>query len=276
MSRSTWSKEIVLSHILDLHRRGERLNSYHVQVNYPKLYQAAFKYFGSWGNAVTVAGINYAEVRRRTPMRSWTIIAIVNKIIRRSAAGLSIAAKTVYREDRKLYAAAARHLGKQGWSRARMLAGFTPVDPLPWKIWTREKILAEIRRLYLLEADLNAAAIHSSLYSAAKREFGSWPKAIRAAGLKYTDVRKATRAKGWWTKPRIIMCIRSLEKRGVRLSSKVEQFGSWSEAVEASGISYRQHCRVWSTKAWLRRMESGEYEAVLASAQTHARKRSHR
>lgn len=284
-----WSKKKIIKIIKRRHELKRPLNSNYIQLKLQNLYQAGVKYFGSWALAIEAAKLSYAEVRKRDPMRSWSKANIVNTIIERHASGLSIKGEVVNLEDHSMYQAARRHFGKQGWAKARVLAGFEPVDPLPWKIWDRVTVCDEIKRLHKNQIPLDTASMrggpHSSLLSGAQKVFGSWRRAIRSAGLNYSKIKK-TRL-GWWTKPRIIMCIKAIEKRGIRLSCKAIQkshgalfsaatsrFGCWSQAVEAAGISYQAHCRVWSTKAWLRKMSTNEYRATLEKAKTYARRRN--
>jgi len=286
--RPIWSKEKITTMIVHMYNEGESLNSNHIQTSNMRLYGASIKYFGGWPQAVTAAGLNYDELRLRK-LRTWTKAAIAEEIVRRFNEGLSIRGADVSLQDHGLYQAARRHFGEQGWAKARTLAGFEPIDPDSRIIWTPESVREEILRLYENGIPLNTGTLCKTEYGyilpAACKVFGSWAKAVRAAGLDYSKIRKGPQ-KGWWTKPRIIMCVQNLEKRGVRLSSKsiqnthnrlfgaaMRQFGSWSQAVEAAGISYRTHCRIWSTKAWLRRMTEGDYNIILDLATTHARKR---
>lgn len=288
--RPVWSQEKIIAIIKRKHRRKQSLNSNHIQTKEMRLYGAANKYFGGWPQAVIAAGLDYSKLRKNDPMRSWSKAAIVSEVSRRVEQGLSIRGGDVYLEDEGLYQAAKRYFGKGGWAKARVLAGFDPIDPRPWKIWDKPSVSEEIVLLHESGVALNTASLQDSSYAyilgAGRKEFGSWAKAIRAAGLNYSKIRKG-RQQGWWTKPRIIMCIRNLEKRGMRLShnaiqlshnqlhsAAVAYFGSWSQAVESSGISYRLHCRIWSTKAWLRRMNAVEYEAALRTSKVHAKKRS--
>lgn len=283
-----WSREIITQVIKKRYKKKIPLNSNYVQIHEARLYGAANKYFGGWPEAVEAAGLDYSKFRKVT-MRYWSKEAIVAEILRRSNVGLSIRGYDVNNQDRGLYQAAKRHFGRNGWSKARVFAGFDPVDPRPWKIWNAETVKAEILKLYKNNVSLNAGALHRGQYvyvlAAGRKVFGSWGRAIRSAGLDYKKIRKG-RQKGWWTKPRILMCIRALERRGVRLShnsirasrgpllaATLVHFGSWSQAVEAAGIPYRLHTRVWSTKAWVRRMQEDEYTATLETAKTNARKR---
>lgn len=282
--KKVWDKDIVVETIKRMHNAGEDLNSNYVQTKQPRLYAAANKYFGGWPQAVIAAGLDYETLRKRT-LRAWSKVAIVEEIIRRSTNSLSIRGGDVTNEDRGIYSAARRHFGEDGWAKARMLAGFDPIDPKPQQIWSKETVIEEILRLYENGVALNAAALAGTfgyIRSAGAKYFMSWGNAIRAAGLDYSKIRKM-RQKGWWTKPRILMAIRSFERRDVRLSSKAVQgshgalfaaalthFGAWSQAVEAAGISYQKHSRTWSTKAWLRRMDSTEYKTVLENSLVNA------
>jgi hypothetical protein len=284
-----WSKEKVIAVIRFRHQLGQPLNSNYIQKKKIRLYGAACKYFGGWAQAITAAGFDYSELRNRAPVRSWSKTAITSEIIRRHQQGLSIKGGDVCTEDRGLYCSTRRHFGVGGWAKARVLAGFTPIDPAPWKKWDKEILRIEILRLHENGVALNTASLQKSPYayvmSSATKIFGTWKKAIRAAGLNYAKIKKVRT--NWWTKPRILMCIRSLEKRGVRLSSKAIQrshcavfgtavrlFGCWSQAVEAAGISYQAHCRIWSTKAWLRKMSDRDYNLTLEKAKTYAKRRS--
>lgn len=283
-----WSEKKIIATIRRRHRQKLPLNSNYIQTKEKRLYGAANKYFGGWAQAVSASGLDYSKLRKQT-QRSWSKAAIVSEVIRRFGQGLSIRGADVCLEDRGLYQAAKRHFGREGWAKARVLAGFDPTDPRPFKIWDDKTVLEEILRLHESEVSLNTGSLQGGSYSyilaAGRKVFGSWSKAVRAAGLNYSKIRKG-RHQGWWTKPRIIMCIQNLEKRGVRLShnsihashtalfsAAVFHFGSWSEAVEAAGISYRRHALIWSTKAWMRRMQEDEYHSTLERAQTHARKR---
>lgn len=281
-----WSREKIIAAIRKAHREGQPLNSNHVQVNEQRLYGASIVYFGGWAQAIGAAGFDYQKLRKRK-LRSWSREAVVQEITVRSIQGLTIRGGDIAQEDRGLYHAAKRHFGHEGWAKARILAGFEPRDSRT--IWTKQSVREEIHMLHQSGAELSVGSVqnspHAYIVSAATKAFGSWANAIKAAGFDYEKIRKV-HPKGWWTRSRVLRTIKGLERKGVRLSSKKVQqsggglfaaairlFGSWSQAVEAAGISYRLHCRIWSTKAWLRRMRTDEYQSTLERAQTHSRKR---
>ena len=284
--RRSWSKASIIEGIQELHKQDLPLNSNYVQTQQQLLYGAACKYFGGWPQAIAAAGFDYDQVRVRE-LRSWSKEAIVDAIVARVTAGKPINGPTVADEDRGLYSAAKRHFGRGGWAKARELAGFTPIDPDPRIIWTEASVRAEIQRFYENGMPLNVGALYGTEYAyllaAGRKAFGTWAKAVEAAGLEYSKVRKNHQP---WTKKEVIMGIKTLNKQGIRLSSKAIQnshgglfaaavirFGCWSQAVEAAGISYRKHSRTWSTKAWLRRMHPEEYQRLLHGAGRHAQTR---
>jgi hypothetical protein len=290
-----WSAEIVISAIKELHERDgtNGLNSASVQRHYSPLYLAARTYLGGWRQAIEATGIDYSTIKKKTvsggKRHQWSRIKVVKEIIARAAEGKSIKGGVVSIEDIGLYNAARSYFGKKGWAKARVTAGFPAYDPRPNLKWTQITVQAEIQRLHHEGVPLNHGFLlgkpeYGYLRWAAQNVFGSWRNAVEAAGYNYEAI--CIEPVVIWTKEAVIDAVRSLDQDGVRLSSKsvqiahgalfagaVRAFGCWSKAVENAGISYQQHCRVWSTKAWLRRMESDEYTSVLERASTHTRKR---
>lgn len=119
--------------------------------------------------------------------------------------------------------------------------------------WSKESIGFEIRHLFDAGENLNYASVaanHVSLLRAATRYFGSWESAISFAGLNYDDIRRYKS----WNRQRIINRIQELHNSGIDLSwrnvcnhvdpqlaaaaTKKSHFGSWREALKASGLDY--------------------------------------
>jgi hypothetical protein len=101
-----------------------------------------------------------------------------------------------------------------------------------------------------------------NLVRAAERLFGSWRAAIESCGLDYEEVKSRRRK---WTPRLIVDEVLILKQRGIRLNSKTVRilrrdlhdaayayFGSWGQAVEAAGFSYRQESINWTYQAWLK------------------------
>lgn len=287
-ARNVWSKEIILAKIAEMAARKEPLNSAYVKERYGSLYTSAGNYFGGWAQAIEAAGISYDSVRLVAPKRSWTKESIVEEILKRNAEGLSLSGTVVHIEDIGLYEAAMSHFGKLGWAQARIAAGLTPIDPRPGIIYDKEFVATRLKALHEKGAPLHFGGLRGKPYqnivTAAIRLFGSYAKALEAAGIDYDDIRRIRR--NWWTKEKVIEEIQALEKLGERLSYATMQdaypglvagaarlFGTWGQAVEAAGVSYRKHLRIWSTRAWLISVSARAYESMLTTSHQHAKTR---
>jgi hypothetical protein len=119
--------------------------------------------------------------------------------------------------------------------------------------WSKESIALEIRSMYESGENLNYASVansNMSLLRGATRYFGTWEAAVNFAGLDYNQIRRYKS----WSRERIIERIQELHNQGVDLSwrnvclnvdpqlaaaaTKKSHFGSWREALEASGLDY--------------------------------------
>ena len=143
-----------------------------------------------------------------------------------------------------LYAAGVRIFGS--WRSVLMAAGITPELGQAHEKWSLPKVLGIIRMLAQRRRRLRPEEIqrrYGNVDEAARRYFGSWPKAILAAGV---DPAKILRVVPW-SKERIIEAIltRVLHNKplGVRSVSPpslaeaaVRIFGSWDSALMAAGL----------------------------------------
>ncbi len=284
--RETWGKGKIVFIILDLRRRKEAINSNHVQKNHQNLYGAAVRHFGGWRQAVETARLNYAAILLRH-QRSWSANRVVAAICHRFRQKLPINGFAVYKQDRGLYQAAKRYFGLKGYEKALKIAGFDPKELNPKLIWPKKRVMSEILKRYRRGVPLNVfwmLRYCRKLYMAGRNRFGSWKKAVQTAGLNYAEIKKQKIF--WWTPNRVIYQIKRLERAGIRLSSKfihlshgdlfaaaTKIFGSWSQAVEAAGIDYRLHCKIWSSKAFVRKLTETDVETIEQSIQQLAQKR---
>lgn len=178
-------------------------------------------------------------------MGKWTRERIVREILARHAAGLGLSCTGGQNGTaRALYQAAGRMFGS--WKIAVAAAGFSAAEAKATREWSPKKVIAAIRSLARRRSPLNAAEVlqrYGRLVPTARRYFGSWPKAIRAARV---DPRKLSRAPTW-TKESVLECIllkmmrseplqrhlvepQALAEAGARL------FGTWREALGAAGL----------------------------------------
>ncbi len=119
------------------------------------------------------------------------------------------------------------------------------------KKWDREKVIREIRILSKNNPNFSPAQIfykRRDLYQAGVRIFGSWRKALKAAGFE-----KGLKRPHRWDKDKVLEKIKVLGKKGVNLSLKNitknsralseaarRYWGSWAKAVKKAGFNYNR------------------------------------
>jgi hypothetical protein len=127
----------------------------------------------------------YMEEYHLTPDE---LIAKDFRIIQSSSEWIA-AVRKVYKKDGKIFAGHLQdnyaHLYEQGiwifgdWDKALRAAGFDPEKMRERGIWGEEKIIDTIRTMHKKHLLLYAAYVmdnHGKLFSAALRQFGSWPR----------------------------------------------------------------------------------------------------
>jgi hypothetical protein len=174
---------------------------------------------------------------------TWTRELIIRHIIDREAHGLPL---TIGGEgvDHLLYSASRRIFGS--WRNAILAAGIPPERILTWERWSPARILAQIRMLSRRRRPLTTDQMerrYHNLVSAARRHFGSWPKAILAAGVDPVTLQRVVP----WNQERVIEAILTRALRGESLVARLIKprsltgaghrlFGSWRAAVAAAGL----------------------------------------
>ena len=191
-------------------------------------------------------------------MAKWSRERIIREILRREASGLSLDLGVADPVQSSLYQAASRVFGS--WRNAVMAAGISPEKARVHDPWPPGKILASIKSLARRKRPLRPAELkhrYHPLVEAARRHFGSWPKAVIAAGVEPDKLKRVMP----WTKERIIEAILTralncepLGSRTVKPRSLAEAatrlFGSWRTALATAGIgperASRRQCGVGS------------------------------
>jgi hypothetical protein len=173
----------------------------------------------------------------------WTRENIIRQIVERRTAGLPL---TVGENGAGalLYGAARRAFGS--WRNALQAAGIAPAEILTSQRWSPAKILVMIRHFARRDRPLTAKEMeqrYHNVVTAARRHFGSWNKAVVAAGVDPDKLQRVVP----WTPQRILESIltralrnESLAIREVRPRSLTAAghrfFGGWSEALVAAGL----------------------------------------
>ncbi|MGE3755942.1 MAG: hypothetical protein AB7I45_17485 [Planctomycetota bacterium] len=133
--------------------------------------------------------------------------------------------------------------------------------------WSKARIMREIRRRRSVKHGLAMSRVPVALGLAARRAYGSWEGAVRAAG---TDP-VPHRLRGTWDRERVVAEIGELARRGGRLTgTDVERhhpelhgaafrtLGNWSTALRAAGLDPSRHRKgkkwtIESVADWVRR-----------------------
>jgi len=131
-----------------------------------------------------------------------------------------------------------------------------PPHPCPWN---EETILQAIRQMRAEGRDLSLAAVKDrktgSLLGPAMHRFGSWRKAIEAAGIDYSTVERVRE----WNRESVLQALRERHQSGRGIGGGAVQreniplwaaakryFGSYQDALEAAGISIPQPPEEWT------------------------------
>lgn len=171
-------------------------------------------------------------------MEKWTRERVIREILARESTGQKLSNSRRNGVDSKLYQAGSRVFGS--WRNALLAAGISPAWVRLTDRWPPEKIVATIRSL-AQKGRLNQR--HDNLLKAAQRRFGSWTKAVAAAGIDPTRIRRSPR----WTREEIIEGILARALDNAPLASKkvrprslsdagAKIFGSWRAALAAAGV----------------------------------------
>jgi hypothetical protein len=172
---SRWTKRRIIQAIQDGHVKGQVIQKAGFG-NIP-LASAAKRYFGSWRNAVSEAGLA-AQLRPEAATRSWSPQAVIDEIVNCHRQGKSIS--RLWKHDTGLYSVAKKHFGS--WRAAVLAAGLEVTQ----RRWTRELAIEELQAWHARSHSLSSTVLfrdNSRLGGAVIRLCGSWSAALVAAGL---------------------------------------------------------------------------------------------
>ena len=199
MSTRHWSRDVVVSEIKKLSEDDCDLRHSEVTEHHQKLVSAAVRYFGSWGAAVTAAGIDYTGIRRKSQdirsakVTKWSLDSIAEGIKRLIDSGECLAAATVRTNHPALFSAAVSPRYYGSWRNALTVQGLDYDS-----ILTQNRVSSTaprdargmrtvVRRLRVLGKSVQplpgnmAHAKYPKLYERAVAHFGSWEAALEEA-----------------------------------------------------------------------------------------------
>lgn len=216
-----------------------------VRTRIPSLAEAATRHFGSLKDAMEAAGVE-------PPPSRWTDRRVIEAMQDRYVQGAP--RQIAGFGDLRLAEAAKRRFGS--WKQAVEQAGLADkvIVRKPIRRWSKEAIIEAIQQWHANGRELtDISKCDQGLYSVAKSQFGTWRKALAAAG--FQSKRRI------WSRALIIAEIQKRMVCGETLSCHAtvnhslapvasRHFGSWTEAVEAAKAqgnqvrSERSLCRV--------------------------------
>ena len=143
--------------------------------------------------------------------------------------------------------------------------------------WTPDGVLAEIRRLHGAGKSVRGKMVPNRLSVAGCRLFGSWRKAVEAAGFDYEQVTGVRH----WSRERVVAEIKRLARSSVPLDGTTAQQKylalhkaairlfptSWSKALAAAGFDPDEH--KMSRNAWTRETAEQWVRTRVAEKKPH-------
>jgi hypothetical protein len=182
-----WSPARIISDLQALYRRSPRLlqPGVLIQTN-PKLLRACRRQLGTYANALQAAGISYQQVVRPDRLSAADVVQRLTALFER---GKDLRYSHMRQTAGKIFHAAVRCFGS--YAKAVNAAGLDYPPPAPVRHWTAAIVLRQLQDHHAKGKDLRWRQFRKAnlpLYQAAKHYFGSYPAALKKAGLSYQQL----------------------------------------------------------------------------------------
>jgi hypothetical protein len=170
--RGVWDEEKIVEKIRAMHKKHVPLYAAYVMDNHAKLFSAALRQFGSWAKALVATGVTKKPRRRKLYKGRLSLLnALSDALERHTVKNMPQALKLEAAHYFGSLEKAIEALKKQG----KQLPG-----------WNRRKIMTILSGMHRSNESLAYGRIRRkmpALLSAAEAHFGSWGKALYAAGI---------------------------------------------------------------------------------------------
>lgn len=257
------------------------------------LYQAACCHFGSWNQALKACNLDQIKASHN---KFWNKTKILRSIKALKVANHPLNVKSIWRDRSRLttnvliettgkattgsslHDSARRYFGS--WDMALKKAGVNVENVKEKPFWTKKKIVKSIRAAEKQGISLNSANIEKdcsrktskvlrvelgkkqlgrSLYYGAYRSFGSWDRALIAARISPSRVRKRNFV---WTKKSIARTLNVLWEHEIPVNSSSIQS---DRSIETNSIifDYTGQIATGSTLFWLGKKSIGSWDSTL-------------
>jgi hypothetical protein len=266
MARKHPDTAAVILELQRLHAAGRILTKHTLSSREPELWRNIRRLFPSCNSALSAAGIEPKSPDK--PFRArWPREAVIQQLKDHHARRIIVNAPTIFQIDRLLYGAVIRRF--KTFEKALKAAGFDPVKLRPPPRWTRQSIIAETHALHEKGENLAPAQLvknHYALLGAMLRHFGSYRKAMKAAGLEpvsghvpgpriWTDEKILQGIRdhyeGWWKDhPRSQPPPGLITHKFTLYRAAAARYGSLDAALKAAGVASTTHrtTRVWTNE----------------------------
>lgn len=212
MITQTWHRDKILETLRVLHKQGRDLSYNAMARRNQALVSAANYHYKSYRHAVLMAGIDYALIRKKP---TWTEAKIVSVIRKAYTAGMDLSWRSVYERRDLLGRAGAAAVHKHlfgSWPAALRAAKLNPRTVARYRRWTRDGIVRELQTRSKRRWAVNAGVIQRTLpglYGSAVRLFGSYNRALRAAGIDPTRIVQRRD----WNRSKVLVALRDFAGR---------------------------------------------------------------
>jgi len=176
-----WNKDKIIRIMRRQNIMGYPMYLGSVRKRDPKLYAAAVGQFGSWKNAIKIANIDFDCWQPK-----WNKKIVSRWLLKMNRKGVALNSDYVQKHYGRFYQTAVRYFGS--WDNALISANIDPLEVKQSSFWRPELVIRKIQERHQQKESLysqDVAKQYPSLREMAKQFFGSWRKAIEAAGLSY-------------------------------------------------------------------------------------------
>ena len=240
-----WDEADVVAAISKRHKAGEVLHGARVEEEAPDLYRAGFGLFGNWGKALAAAGFD--PVAHRVP-KKWNLDHAAEWVRKAAKLGRSLIGIHV---PSGLYGSVQPKV-PGGWPAFVESLGIPYPGQRHRADWSAAAVLAEIRRRRRSGKPLNCFTVATESQAVthqARKYFGSWDAALRAAGVDPLSVRKHR----VWSRVDVLRGVLARHAAGHPMDHKssrrdeprlvkaaqTEFPSSWGKALAAAGLDRR-------------------------------------
>lgn len=249
-SANHWDRKSISRLLRKLRREGKPLHHAAMDRTYPHVVVAAYRYFGTYRNAVEQAGLNYEQVRVRPP-RTWSRPRVQRELRKLRQSGQGLWERQVRRNNSYLPRVAKHLFGSYRAAAKSAGIDLSALKSPRYRLWSPERIVQTLQWLEQRAEPLYTTQLlvkRPGLYRACVREYGNYRKALVAAGISYPPPQLRH-----WTEQIVIRQVRELHTGGRDLRNAAVKkrfgplfiaarhyFGSWTNAVRVAGLNYER------------------------------------